>query len=161
MSVSPTADVRIADDKPPKWANSWMKWALTAPGIQNMVGQGVAILSFKGRKTGKVYTIPVSYDRQDDIVTLITKRQRKWWHNFESPIEVELRLAGHTYLGKAEIQADDDETLDFMTEYLKRRPIDAKAYGLTRDDITRRKIAKIIPHIVVIRIVISPGKPVS
>jgi len=161
MSVSPTADVRIPDDTPPNWANSWMKWALTAPGIQNMVGQSVALLSFKGRKTGKVYTIPVSYDRQDDIVTLITKRQRKWWHNFESPIEVELRLAGHTYTGKAEIQADDDDTLDFMTEYLKRRPIDAKAYGLTRDDITRRKIAKIIPHIVVIRVVINPDKPVS
>ena len=48
-------------------------------------------------------------------------------------------------LRKGRIQADDDETLDFMTEYLKRRPLDAKAYGLTRDDITRRKIAKIIP----------------
>jgi hypothetical protein len=136
-----------------------MKWALTTPVIQSMVGQGVALLSFKGRKTAKLYTIPVSYHRQDDIVNVITKRQRKWWHNFESPIEVELRLAGTMYTGKAEIEADDAEALEFMTEYLKTRPIDAKAYGLARDEITKDKIARIIPHIVVIRIAITQRAP--
>ena len=53
MTVSPSAEVRMPQDKPPDWANSWMKWALTTPGIQKMVGQGVALLSFKGRRTGK------------------------------------------------------------------------------------------------------------
>jgi len=129
-----------------------MKWALTTPVIQSMVGQGVALISFEGRRTGRQYTIPVSYHREDDVVTVITKKQRKWWHNFESPIEVELRLAGRMYTGKAEIQTDDGELLDFMTDYLSRRPIDAKAYGLAKDDIVRDKIARIIPHIVVIRI---------
>lgn len=159
MTVLPTAEVHIPQDKPPDWANSWMKWALTTPGIQSMVGQGVGLLSFKGRKTNKLYTIPVSYHRQDDTVTIITKRQRKWWHNFESPIEVELRLAGHMYTGKAEIEADDHEALAFMTEYLKTRPIDARAYGLARDETTKDKIARIIPHIVVIRIAITPKAP--
>lgn len=156
MTASPTTMVELPQDKPPDWANSWMKWALTTPGIQSLVGKGVALLSFKGRKTGKLYTIPASYHRQDDTVTIITKRQRKWWHNFESPIEVELRLAGHLYKGMAEIEAGDAETLEFMTEYLKNRPIDAKAYGLARDEIVKEKIARIIPHIVLIRIVISP-----
>lgn len=155
MTVSPTAEVRMPQDKPPDWANSWMKWALTTPGIQSMVGKGVALLSFKGRKTGKRYTVPVSYQRQDDSVTIITKRQRRWWHNFESPLDVDLRLAGHMYTGKAEIEADDAEALEFMTEYLKTRPIDAKAYGLARDEVTHDKIARIIPHIVVIRVALS------
>ncbi len=155
MTASPTTDVQMPQDKPPDWANSWMKWALNTPGIQGWVGKGVALLSFKGRKTGKPYTIPASYWRQDDTVTIITKKQRKWWHNFECPLDVELRLAGHVYKGKAEIQANDTDTLEFLTEYLKNRPIDAKAYGLARDEITREKIARIIPHIVVIRIAIT------
>ena len=155
MTASPTTDVQMPQDKPPDWANSWMRWALNTPGIQGWVGKGVALLSFKGRKTGKLYAIPASYWRQDDTVTIITKKQRKWWHNFESPLDVELRLAGHTYTGKAEVQADHAGTLEFLTEYLKNRPIDAKAYGLARDEITREKIARIIPHIVVIRIAIS------
>lgn len=158
MTTPPTADVRVPLDKPPEWANSWMRWALNTPGLQRMIGQGVALLKFQGRKSGKLLSIPVSYDRQGDIVTVITKRQREWWHNFESPIEVEIRLAGRTYTGKAEIQTDADQTLQFMIEYLKKRPIDAKAYGLARDEITREKIARIIPQIVVIQIAISPNE---
>jgi hypothetical protein len=156
MTVSTTAEVRMPQDKPPDWANSWMKWALTAPGIQSLVGKGVALLSFTGRKTGKLYTIPVSYQRQDDNVTIITKRLRKWWHNFELPSEVELRLAGHMYTGTAEIEADESEMLEFMTEYLKTRPIDAKAYGLGKYEATKDRIARVIPHIVMIRIAITP-----
>jgi hypothetical protein len=156
MTETTTIDVEIPNDRPPSWANSMMKWALTTPGFQGMVGQGVALLSFTGRKTGKRYTIPVSYDREGDTVTVITKRMRKWWHNFETPIEVELRLAGETFVGKAEIETDDTGVLDYMTGYLQKRPIDAKAYGLAKDERTREKIARIVPHIVVIRIEISP-----
>jgi hypothetical protein len=133
-----------------------MKWALTTPGLQGMIGQGVALLTFAGRKTGKHYTIPVSYQRDDDIVTVITKRQRKWWHNFETPLEVNLRLAGRDFAGKAEARSSDEETLEFMISYLEKRPVDAKAYGLKKDEITGEKIAAILPHIVVIRIVIDP-----
>lgn len=157
MRTSPTGEVQIPQDKPPDWANSLMKWALTTPGIQSLVGQGVALLGFTGRRTGKQYTIPVSYDRQGDVVTIITKRQRRWWHNFESPIEVELRLAGHSYAGKAELERSDANTLEFMTEYLARRPVDAKAYGLAKEERTKEKVARIIPHIVVIHIAIAPG----
>lgn len=120
-----------------------------------MVGQGVALLSFRGRKSGKVYTIPVSYHRDDDIVTVITKRQRRWWHNFESPIEIELRLAGRMCRGKGEVLNDDEATLDFMTKFLSNRPVDARAYGLKRDERTRERIAQIVPQIVVIRIAIE------
>ncbi len=158
MTTPPTADVRVPLDKPPEWANSWMRWALNTPGLQRMIGQGVALLKFQGRKSGKLFSIPVSYDRQGDIVTIITKRQREWWHNFESPIEVEIRLAGRMHTGTAKIQTDADQTLQFMIEYLKKRPIDAKAYGLARDKITREKIARIIPHIVVIQIAINPNE---
>ena len=156
MSDSMTAEVQLPQDVPPKWANSMMKWALTTPGLQGMVGQGVALLGFTGRRTGKHYTIPISYHREGDVVTVITKRQRKWWHNFETPLDVELRLAGRDYSGTAEARPSDDEALEFMTSYLEKRPIDAKAYGLTKDEITREKIARILPHIVVIRIEIAP-----
>jgi hypothetical protein len=156
MVESVTTEVRLPEDKPPAWANSLMKWAVTTPGIQAMVGQGVALLTFTGRKTGKTYTIPVSYHREDATVTVVTKRVRNWWRNFETPAEVELRLAGRRYTGRAETLTDNEETLGFMVDYLGKRPIDAKAYGLARDELTREKVARILPHIVVIRIAITP-----
>jgi hypothetical protein len=155
MTDTETVEMQLPDDRPPDWANSLMRWALTTPVLQSMIGQGVALLSFKGHKTGKPYTIPVSYQREDDVVTIITKRQRNWWRNFESSKDVELRLAGRDYIGEAEIEPDDPDTLEFMVEYLEKRPIDAKAYGLAKDEVTREKIARIIPHIVVIRVTIT------
>jgi deazaflavin-dependent oxidoreductase (nitroreductase family) len=155
MTDTVTAEVQLPNDKPPAWANSLMRWALTTPGIQAMVGQGVALLTFTGRKTGKTYTIPVSYHRGEETVTVVTKRVRQWWRNFETAHEVELRLAGRKYTGKAEAMTGEEEALEFMVDYLGKRPIDAKAYGLARDEITREKVAKILPHIVLIRIAIS------
>lgn len=158
MSDVQTIEVQLPDDRPPDWANSIMKWALTTPGLQSMIGQQLAILSFEGRRSAKTYTIPVSYHRQDDVVTVVTKRVRKWWHNFESPISVRLRLAGRDYSGKAHIESNPEEALEFMTGYLLERPIDAKAYGLAKDDRTREEIARIIPKIVVIRIEIDTSE---
>jgi hypothetical protein len=133
-----------------------MTWALNTPGIEKMIGTGVAMLGFEGRRTGKSYTIPVSYDRDNGTVMIVTKRERKWWHNFETPREVELRLAGRVYHGKAEIVPSDDEVLEYMVGFLAKRPIDAKAYGLAKDERTRDKIARIVPHIVLIRAEVSP-----
>ncbi len=158
MTDPVTVDVELPQDKPPAWANSLMKWAVTTPGIQAMVGKGVALLTFTGWKTGKTYTIPVSYHREDDTVTVVTKRARNWWRNFTTPIEIEIRLAGQDYIGKAEATTAEGEALEFMLDYLEKRPIDAKAYGLARDEITREKVARILPHIVLIRIAISPKR---
>ena len=158
MTDTVITDVKLPEDTPPAWANSLMKWALTTPGIQAMVGQGVALLTFTGRKTGKTYTIPVSYHREDDTVTMVTKRVRRWWKNFETAHEVEVRIAGRNYTGKAEVVTGDDDALEFMLDYLGRRPIDAKAYGLARDEITREKVARIVPHIVLIHIAIIPAE---
>jgi F420H(2)-dependent quinone reductase len=156
MTDPMTVDVHLPEDKPPEWVNTMMKWMLTTPGIQAMVGQGVALLTFTGSKTGRTYTIPVSYQRDDDTVTVITKRARNWWRNFQSPAAVELRLAGRNFQGQAVVASGESDVLEFMIGYLEKRPVDAKAYGLRRDEITSEKVARILPHIVLIHIAITP-----
>jgi hypothetical protein len=156
MTESVIADVRLPNDRPPKWVNSFVKWALETPGLQGTMGQGLALLSFTGHKTGKAYTIPVSYHREADTVTIITKKQRNWWRNFEVPAEVHVRLAGKDYQGKAEARVGDDEELEFMLAHLAKRPVDAKAYGIARGEIAKAKIAPILPQLVFIRITVTP-----
>ncbi|MCI0678160.1 MAG: nitroreductase/quinone reductase family protein [Actinobacteria bacterium] len=151
-----TTEVKMPQDIPPAWANRMMVWALHRPVLRSWIGSEIAVLTFTGRRTGKRYTIPISYQRDGDVVTMVTKRARTWWHNFETPAEVELRLAGKPHVGKAEVMTDYAENLEFMTRYLARRPIDAKAYGLGKDEITKDKVAEIMPHIVLIRIEIAP-----
>jgi len=156
MTDSERDEFQMPDDRPPEFANAIMRWAVTTPGIERLVGQGVALLTFAGRRTGTVYKIPVSYHQDGDEVTIVTKRIRRWWHNFETPQEVVLRLAGRDYFGKAEVETDTAAVGDFMMGYLEKRPIDAKAYGLAKDEITKKAIERIVPGIVVIRAVVTP-----
>jgi hypothetical protein len=156
MTDSGRDELQMPDDKPPAFANAIMRWAVTTPWVERWVGQGVALLTFPGRRTGTLYEIPVSYHRDGDEVTIVTKRLRQWWHNFETPHGVKLRLAGHDYVGEAEVESDMTAASDFMLGYLRSRPIDAKAYGLAKDEITKKHIERIVPGIVVIRVVVTP-----
>ncbi|MGH8915964.1 MAG: hypothetical protein ACRDZM_15800, partial [Acidimicrobiia bacterium] len=94
--------------------------------------------------------------REGDTVTVITKKARNWWRNFTTPADVELRIAGRNYRGRAEADIEDGDALQFMIYYLEKRPVDAKAYGLRRDEITPEQVAGILPHIVLIRIAVTP-----
>ena len=83
------------------------------------------------------YTIPVSYQREGDIVTVTTKRQRKWWHSVrDTTWKVELRPQPvDAYAGKAEERSSDEETLSSSTNHPRKpQPIDLQpACGLVKD----------------------------
>jgi hypothetical protein len=51
----------------PPYVNAAMKFVLRSP-VHGMVSQTVLLFTFTGRKTGKVFTTPVSYSRDGDQV---------------------------------------------------------------------------------------------
>src|SRR5918994_1277567 len=97
----------VPSTAPPRWVNSLVKASLRIPVLERLLGRGLALITVTGRKTGTRYTLPVSYYRDDETVFVITKRFRTWWHNLETNPEVELRLAGRQYRGRARPRLDD------------------------------------------------------
>lgn len=152
-----TTAIHLPGNTPPALANSFIGWLLKAPLIERWLGKSLARFTFTGRHTGTTYTIPVSYRRGGDTVTVVTKKLRKWWHNFETPAEVRLRLAGRDYRGMAHIETDSTAALAFMLGYLSTHPIDARAYGLSKDEVNEDSIGQIMAHVVVIRIELDPN----
>ena len=59
-----------------------------------------AVLAWKGRKTGRRYSTPVSYVREGDVVFLTTGD--RWWRNLSGGAPITLRLAGRQREGTAE-----------------------------------------------------------
>lgn len=116
----------------PAWLNALMTMFLKTPGLQKILGKPIALLSFTGRRTGRSYTIPISYERRDDTVLMLTKKTRSWWRNFEDQPGVELRLAGRVLRGTAEAHVGTEQDLEEVAAFLATRPQDAKAYGVTR-----------------------------
>ncbi len=94
---------------PPPSMNRMMAIMLRIPVVRRPMSKMILLLTYSGRKSGKTYTFPIGYWRQGDTVILLTKRFRSWWHNFQQPTPVTIRIGGQTYTGRA--QASTDETV--------------------------------------------------
>ncbi len=74
------------------------------------------LVSFTGRKTGKVYRQPVSYVQQGDV--LLTPGGGKWKWNLQDGRPARIRLRGRDVLARPELVKDPDEIerlLEVMT----------------------------------------------
>jgi len=72
-----------------------------------LLSPGLMLLTVTGRRTGKVYTIPVGYHETDDaIVVLVSEAPSKvWWRNYLEPGPVGLRVRGRDLRGTAVVLA--------------------------------------------------------
>lgn len=66
------------------------------------------ILAWTGRKSGKRYSTPVSYVREDDT-TWVTTGDR-WWRNLEGGAPVAVRISGRWREGSGAPLTDRDES---------------------------------------------------
>jgi deazaflavin-dependent oxidoreductase (nitroreductase family) len=118
---------------PPEWVNALMVLMLRTPLVQRVVGRKFALMTVEGAKTGRRYTIPVSYRRHDGELYVGTQRRRQWWRNIETCPDVEVRVEGVTMHGRARI-ASENEARSVLADLARREPRVAKFYGLEPDD---------------------------
>lgn len=147
--------IGVSERTPAPWMNAMMRGLLRTPGVQRLLGKQLALLTFTGRRSGVRRTIPVSYARHGDEVTILTKRFRSWWMNFAERPEVEVRLAGKTFAGTAEAVIDDEGSVATLTSFLENRPVDAKAFGVRLGPDKRPEesdVRALVPHVVVVRV---------
>lgn len=112
--------------------NRAMKLVLRSP-LHGMVSKSVLLITFTGRKSGKVYTTPVSYSQSGDRVTIFTHAD--WWKNLRSDAPVTLRIRGQDFKGLAEPVAEDKQAVAAgLVSHLRKVPSDARYYGVTFDD---------------------------
>jgi len=123
MSQTPTV---------PPIVNRGMKFVLRSR-VHGMVSKSVLLITFTGRKSGKIYTTPVSYSQHDDLVHVFTHAD--WWKNLRGGAPVTLCIRGREFQGLAEPVAEDKGAVAAgLTAHLRKVPSDARYYGVTFDD---------------------------
>ena len=123
MSQAPTV---------PPYLNQAMKFVLRSP-VHGVVSKSVTLLTFTGRKSGKIYTTPVSYSQYEDQVYVFTHAD--WWKNLRGGALVTLCIRGREVQGLAEPIAEDKVAVAAgLAEHLRVAPSDARYYGVTFDD---------------------------
>src|SRR5262245_15521117 len=85
---------------PPRWFTNMLKYLLRTP-LHCIFSKSIMLLVFRGRKTGKVYSTPVSYLREGDMVTAFT--DGPWQRNLLGGAPITLYLRGKAVEGFAEI----------------------------------------------------------
>lgn len=110
--------------KPPRWlfryvVNPVMRALLRSP-LGRRLGNddtGIMLLSFRGRKTGRVYSTPVGYHRQDGDLLVFT--DDPWWRNLKGGARVKMLWRGRVMAGQAVPVTDEEEVLHITMHLLR------------------------------------------
>jgi len=102
------------------------------------------LITVTGCKTGRKYSTPVGFYRQDDCLWVLTSRDRTWWRNVKNGAMVSLLLKGKSVNAFAETELDEKAVGARMLDYIRRMPMAAKPLGIrmenkspNREDVAR------------------------
>lgn len=116
----------------PPFFNKIMSTVLRSP-LHRMVSKSIMLITFTGRKSGKTFTTPISYTRNDDLVTAFT--HAKWARNLEGGAPVSVIIKNKPFQGQAVIVSDDKEAIAVgLNAHLSHVRSDARFYQVTFDE---------------------------
>jgi deazaflavin-dependent oxidoreductase (nitroreductase family) len=113
------------------WYNPIMLWLLRSP-LHGMLSGSTMVVTYTGRKSGKLFSTPVNYVRDGDVLWTISYRRRTWWRNLvDSPVT--LRLQGKDVTGVARAITGQQEVADCLMAHLRKAPQIARYIGVGLD----------------------------
>lgn len=92
------------------------------------------LITVTGRKTGKQYSTPVGFYRENGYLWILSSRDRTWWRNVQGGAEVTLLLKGKTVSAFAETVMDEDQVMRQVELYIQHIPMAARGLGIRLED---------------------------
>ena len=93
------------------------------------------LITFTGRKSGRVFTTPVRYLKDNDKILCFTSSGNQWWRNLRNGADVTLLVGGHKLRCHAEaISGDPARISQALGRFLSIYPQDAAYYDVKLDE---------------------------
>ena len=115
--------------------NPAVTWVLRSA-LHGLLSSGLMLVTVTGRRTGRRYTIPVGYQRDGAVLTVLVSRasRKQWWRNYREPAPIEIHLKGRTRTGRARVVAPgSDEFRAAVDATLRRLPSLGRQLGIAYD----------------------------
>jgi len=113
----------------PRIVNVLVKLILRSP-LHGLMSKNRMLLTFKGRKSGKRYTTPVSYLHEGESIVCFT--DSSWWKNLRGGAPIRICLTGRDVAGMAyPIDTDTEAIAKGLERMLQKIPGDARYYQVT------------------------------
>jgi deazaflavin-dependent oxidoreductase (nitroreductase family) len=139
-------------------SNPFVSMILRSP-LHRLLSSHLLLLTFTGRKTGKQFTIPIYYTREDDTLTLFSSKS--WYKNLRGGPPVVVHLKGRVRTGRAEVIEEPEAVLEaaepLVAEYGLKGA--GQRIGLALDispPPTTHELAAAMEGRVAIRIILDP-----
>src|SRR5437588_2246769 len=88
--------------------------------LHSLIDKSTILITLTGRKSGKKYTIPVSYMRDGDMLLIISQREHSWWKNLLGGAQVSLYMQGHTSKASGEVFTDAEKVANKLLLFLQQ-----------------------------------------
>jgi len=139
-----------------KALNPVMTALLRSP-LHGIASGTIALLHFRGRKSGREFVTPLSYTRENETVRLLSAHSTRWWMNLRGEaLPVSIEIARETYTGNARLWDGDSEHLrEGVRRFLCALPRDARVYGIKLDGSrgpVEESLAKAAPELVLVEV---------
>lgn len=72
-----------------------------------LLSRNVVLLKVTGRKSGRIYLVPVNYRTANGGISVMTYRRRQWWRNIEDGSELPVFFKGKLTIAAVEVVTDD------------------------------------------------------
>jgi hypothetical protein len=108
--------------------NSFMKLLLRSP-LHRMISESTLLLIVSGKKSGKKYTLPVNYVRDDNTLYISSPRNRTWWRNLRGGAPVTISLQGREVKGEGLVVEERSAQLENLKHLYHIRPDFARYLG--------------------------------
>jgi F420H(2)-dependent quinone reductase len=118
----------------------WVTTHLANPVVRRLLrsragrglGRRLALIRYRGRRTGRTYELPVQFARDGDRIWILpgSPEHKTWWRNLRGGADVDLVLAGQPAKGHAVvIDRRQPEFEDGRSAYLRVIPQAQRAIG--------------------------------
>jgi deazaflavin-dependent oxidoreductase (nitroreductase family) len=104
--------------------------ALLRSPLHALLDGGTMLVTVAGRRSGRLYTTPVNYQQQGEMLTIISLRERTWWRNLRGGAELGVHLRGQVRRGRAALSEDDAAVAEGLKQVLTRLPAQARYLGV-------------------------------
>ena len=122
--------------------NDFVKFFLRTP-LRVFLGNTM-LVTVMGRKTGTEYTLPVGYYRDNDVLWVLSSRDRTWWRNVQGGANIKLLLNGKDMSAFADVVLDENAVEQLLVDHVLRNPVSARSLDVRMqknvpngDDVTR------------------------
>ena len=130
-----------------------------------LLSRGLMLITVTGRKSGRVYTIPVGYhETEDAIIVLVSEaHKKKWWRNYRSPGKMGLLLRGKPLEGTAHVLPPESPEFRCRADAsLRRARFMPRLFGIDFDrekGLTDAQVQKLGEDVAIVEIVVAKATP--